>query len=350
MNRNELDHAKTFPVMFSQVREDPRIDLEIIDTIPNKKAKVLMVASGGCTLSVLAHHQKVTGIDAVDVSPAQIDLCKLKLFLLNMPLKSRAELLGHLPLTNRLEKLTEICSSLSICPESFGDLKAVNTYGPDYIGRYEWLFRAFSERFKKTHLGHQLLQIKSMKEQKELLHQDLSEVRALFDTIFSLDTLTELFGPNAVQNRKTSYSDHFYTRFKWTLSHQAIHSNPFFYQFAYLTYPKGTQTHFLSLPQSKPNRVQFHTMDMLKYLISHQSESYDYIHLSNILDWLDIGSVKQVLDQASRVLKRGGKLSLRQLNSTVEIEDTSALSFDVLCDDTRDLSFFYPKIYVGEKS
>jgi S-adenosylmethionine-diacylglycerol 3-amino-3-carboxypropyl transferase len=348
MNRNELDNAKKFPILFSQVREDPQVDLKIIDTIASPKVKILMIASGGCTLGVLASHPRISEIDAVDANPAQIDLCKLKLFLLNTSPKIRAKVLGHLPLSNRQEKLTQICSSLNINPENFGSLAELNLYGPDYVGRYEWLFRSFSKEFKKTQLGQKLPFIKSLEEQKEFLQQDLSEVRALFDTIFSLDSLIELFGPNAVQNHKTSYSDHFYNRFIWTLSNQFIHSNPFFYQFAYLSYPTNRQTDYLSLPSKIPCSVRFHSSCMLQYLASQKPAIYDYVHLSNILDWETPDSINQLLHQAEKVLKKGGKLCIRQLNSTVEIKNTSRLSF-TLYDNAQDLSFFYPKIYIGAR-
>lgn len=353
MDINSLEYAKKFPILFSQVREDPQIDIGIVDSIHKEKMNILMIASGGCTLGVLARHPKIASIDAIDLNKAQIDISKLKLFLLNEPPQTRAEILGHYSLENRKEKLSAICESLDIQSENFGDPEAVNTYGPDYVGRYEWLFRFFSEQFIQTQLGIQLQQITSIEEQRQLLNNsDLSEIQSLFDTTFSLHTLVELFGPNAVQNRKTPYSHHFYTQFIWSLTHQFIRSNPFFYQFAYLSYPKFAQTHYLSLSQGKPTEVHFYALSMLECLTSCKMATYDYIHLSNILDWLDIDSIQQILGEVSRVLKPGGKVSIRQLNSTVKIEDYEDISFERLCNDrliTNDLSFFYPTIYIGEK-
>lgn len=344
MNKNALAYATEFPIMFSQVREDPRVDLDIVESLARPNVKVLMIASGGCTLGVLARHPRICAIDAVDVNPAQIALCKLKLLLLNESPTVRAQVLGHLPSPHREAQL----SSLNIDPEAFGEAAAVYRYGPDYVGRYEWLFRSFSEPFKQTALGQKLPFTASIEQQQALLQQDLCEVRALFDSIFSLDSLIALFGPNAVQNRKTSYADHFYHRFLWTLSHQLIHTNPFFYQFAYLTYPENAQTVFLSLPPKAPCPVQFHTSPMLGYLVSQEAATYDYIHLSNILDWENQGTIDQIIHQSARILKKGGKLSIRQLNSNVEAHHHPNLSF-TLYNNTSDLSFFYPKIHIGEK-
>lgn len=353
MNRNDLEFAKSFPVLFSQVREDPHLDLKIINSIAKSKLNVLMIGSGGCTLAGLAYHSsKIESIDVIDSNSAQIDLCKLKLFLSKKPPQSRAEILGHLPMKDRKNQLSAIFSQLNIPTESFGNLEVVSVYGPDYVGRYEWLFRSFSNDFKETQLGSLIKHASSLKEQKALLDQDLSEIRTLFDHHFSLETLIELFGKEAVQNRCSSYSSHFYNRFIWSLRHQFIHQNPFLYQFAYLSYPKLTQSYFLSLPPYDPGKISFYNQTMINHLMHSESNSYDYIHLSNILDWIDTTSIKQVLEETSRALKPAGKVLIRQLNSTITIKNTSHISFETMHEDElirNDLSFFYPTIYIGTK-
>ena len=347
----DLEFAKSLPVLFSQVREDPHLDLHVINSIASNELNILMIGSGGCTLAGLAYHSPHK-IDVIDVNPAQIDLCKLKLFLAKESPKRRAQLLGHLPMEDRKNQLSSIFTHLNIPQDSLGDLEIVGTYGPDYVGRYEWLFRSFSNDFKKTKLGTQLIDASSLSEQQVLLSQDLTEIQNLFDAHFSLETLVELFGEEAVQNRSSSYSSHFYNRFIWSLRHQFVHQNPFFYQFAYLSYPKSAQSYFLSLPPHEPERISFYNRSMLDHLVSSKSDCYDYVHLSNILDWLDAVSIEHVLEETSRVLKPSGKLLIRQLNSTITIKNTQHLSFETMSENElikNDLSFFYPKIYVGDK-
>lgn len=346
-----LEEAKNSPIMFSQVREDPRIDLRIVSSL-NKNANVLMVSSGGCTLAVLAQNPQVESIDAIDINQAQISLSKLKLHLLKKSPRTRSQLLGHTRLTDRSTALSLICSKKNIPITDFGKLDPLNTYGPDYIGRYEWLFRAFSERFVKTKLATQLSLVTSFNEQRSLLNQDLSEVKGIFDEIFSLNLLVELFGDEATQNRKRPYADHFFDRFRWSLTNQYINKNPFFYQFSYFKYPRNASTLFLSLPQRDPIDVQFHSISMYDHLSKSKSSSYDYIHLSNILDWLDEQFCHQVIGEVSRVLRPKGKVCIRQLNSSMKIRNTEHLLFEEFSNTQLidfDLSFFYPKIFIGEK-
>lgn len=353
MNNKDLEFAKSFPILFSQVREDPRLDLNVIFSIPNNNINVLMIGSGGCTLGSLAYHAfKIGSIDVVDANLAQLDLCRLKLALASHSPQNRAAILGHLPMQDRKSHLLTLFKQLNISLNIFGDFDIVSEYGPDYVGRYEWLFRAFSSDFQKTQLGIQLPKISSFEEQQAVINQDVSEITSLFNEHFSLDTLVGLFGKEAVQNRAKPYSLHFYNRFIWSLQHQFIHQNPFFYQFAYLAYPKLAQTDFLSLPPFRPKHITLHHCTMFDHLVSCASNSYDFIHLSNILDWLDAESRQKVLKETSRVLKPCGKVLIRQLNSTMTIENTSQISFKTIPEADlikNDLSFFYPKTYIGVK-
>ena len=78
---------------------------------------------------------------------------------------------------------------------------------------------------------------------------------------------------------------------------------------------------------------------------------FDFIHLSNILDWLAPEEARATLDLAWKALRPGGCTFIRQLNSSLEIEklggrfewqDTTKLH-------ERDRSFFYRKLHLGRK-
>ena len=47
--------------------------------------------------------------------------------------------------------------------------------------------------------------------------------------------------------------------------------------------------------------------------------SYDFVHLSNILDWLSPEEARATLDVAHAALRPGGWVLIRQLNSTLDI-------------------------------
>src|SRR5713226_4841071 len=92
-----VTEAAALPLAFAQVREDPLLDQAVVARLPGS-ARILMVASGGCTAAWLAASAKVARIHLVDPNPAQIALARLKLHLLHLadPVE-RLALLGHAP-------------------------------------------------------------------------------------------------------------------------------------------------------------------------------------------------------------------------------------------------------------
>lgn len=83
-------------------------------------------------------------------------------------------------------------------------------------------------------------------------------------------------------------------------------------------------------------------------------ESTDLVHLSNILDWLPAESAQAMLDKASRVLKPGGQVIIRQLNSTLDIPsiDSEFVWNHELGSimERADRSYFYPGIFIGRRA
>ncbi len=98
--------AANMPIAFAQVREDSFLDLALLDRIDGHHIRAVMIASGGCTAAALAASGRVDHLHLVDVNPAQIALCRLKLHLLQTatPLE-RLKLLGHEPMpTSRTKR------------------------------------------------------------------------------------------------------------------------------------------------------------------------------------------------------------------------------------------------------
>jgi S-adenosylmethionine-diacylglycerol 3-amino-3-carboxypropyl transferase len=79
--------------------------------------------------------------------------------------------------------------------------------------------------------------------------------------------------------------------------------------------------------------------------------AFDFVHASNILDWLEESDARRLLDAAARALRPGGWILVRQLNSTLDIrglgggfawdESTSSSFLE------RDRSYFYSAIHAG---
>src|SRR5690606_18707845 len=98
--------------------------------------------------------------------------------------------------------------------------------------------------------------------------------------------------------------------------------------------------------------IVFQHAPMLEALASQRGE-YDFVHLSNILDWLDVQHASQALELAWKALRPGGWILVRQLNSSIEVrrlgerftwhvEPSSRLH-------AEDRSFFYRELHLGQR-
>lgn len=350
-----LEKAETFPLGFSQVREDSQIDVWLARQLP-PKSKGIIIGSGGCTAAHLASTNIFSHLTLVDINPAQLDLAKLKIFLLeNATQSERMELLGYTNLSapERKERLLTLLEANAIDKNTFGDIDVVASIGLDYSGRYEMLFAALQEKLQDVPGHETLFQLDCPKEQKLFLGENPDYVMALkkaFTEVMDLNNLVRLFGKEATQNAIKPFSQHFFERTIIAIETLPAASNPYLAQFL-----KGKfyskEYAWLSLPkQGLKTEFQFMKSTMFEALTNSSSE-YDFIHLSNILDWLDVHEATQVLHEASKKLTPGGKLILRQLNSTLEIPSLCSH----LCWQPEiasklhreDRSFFYNKIHIG---
>src|SRR5688572_27657024 len=137
-----VQEATSLPLGFAQVREDPAIDLAVVEAA-GADVRVIMVASGGCTAAALAAAPSVAWIHLVDPNAAQITLSRLKLHLLDTTAPDeRLRLLGHAPAESgrRRTWLDKATSALGVPPEILGPPDLVADWGVDHAGRYERLF------------------------------------------------------------------------------------------------------------------------------------------------------------------------------------------------------------------
>ena len=136
-----LEATARLPVAFTQVREDPAIDVELVRGL-NRAARVLMIASGGETAAMLSK-LPIAELRLVDVNRSQLNLTRLKLQLLTTANRSeRLRLLGHLPMDadKRSGELARRLSALKLPADALGPPALVARHGLDHCGRYEWLF------------------------------------------------------------------------------------------------------------------------------------------------------------------------------------------------------------------
>lgn len=310
---------------FAQVREDPRLDLEVVAEL-GPAPRVVMIASGGETALCLGR-LRLGQLLLVDVNPAQLALVKIKWWLAeNVCAEEARRRLGHLPQAERAERLGETLSDLGLPLNALGSFDRLAQDGPDYSGRYERLFAA---------LRHAL--------RSRTLEDAFAEVMAL-------DNLVALFGASATQNPRRSFAEHFSQRTRLALERPDAARNPFLQSILTGCSPDWDWLRDWQRPKTQPQWLPGAMAEVLPQL---PPASLDLVHLSNILDWLSPPEAAEVLQRAARVLRRGGRVLVRQLNSSLNI---ARLDAPFEWDDAagarlveRDRSYFYPQIHLGRK-
>lgn len=118
--------AITSEIAFSQVREDPRIELRVIQELAKRQQslRVLLVASGGCTALSLLSHPAIAKIEAVDLNPAQLHLVELRRqALLHLSLDEQLRLIGadkSISDRDRLSIYASLSPNLPTSTKAFG--------------------------------------------------------------------------------------------------------------------------------------------------------------------------------------------------------------------------------------
>jgi len=319
-----------------------------------------MVASGGCTASLLATLPCVSRLHLVDLNAAQIALSRLKLQLsANYDPADRLSILGHASMPHEQRRLALIreLAALDLPPTVLGALDLVEKIGPDAAGRYEGLFSKLREELNKVAGDVKaLLQLRDPIEQSRRVHPSTQFGEALdaaFDSVMALPNLIALFGEGATRNRCEPFSRHFAARTRHVLATLPAAENPYLWQLLRGTFPDGVTYPWLSAPKPVKLPEVHWTVASMADTLRGRKEEFDVIHLSNILDWLSPEEARSTLDSAWSALRRGGLLSIRQLNSSLNVQ-ASGTQFEWLAAPAgelhaRDRSFFYRKLHFGLK-
>ena len=352
--------AASMPIAFAQVREDSLLDVEILERIGGRQIRGIMIASGGCTAAALVASGRLTELHLVDMNPAQLALSRLKLDLLHtaMP-QERAEILGHAPLSinERSARLGEALRRLELSPDVLGPPSFVAEVGPDQAGRYELLFAQLRHEIRG--FTSEIVDLLNLDDTAERIRRTRPEAplgRAIdeaFEHGMALPHLVRLFGAQATQNSLESFAKHFARRTRQAIALGCTVDNPYLWQLLTGKFPNGVTTPWMSaMPPSRlPEVIESHcTFDMA---LACFCDRFDFVHLSNILDWLDPDQARRTLQLASCALRPGGYVLIRQLNSALDIPSLDP-SFDWLAAEAgamhaRDRSFFYRDLHLGRK-
>lgn len=346
--------AASLPLTFAQVREDPRLDMELASTLP-PGATVVMIASGGDTAVCLG--RLPLRLHLVDINPAQLALSQVKWRLAGRRDAAAAKrLLGHRPLAEdeRWRLLGEMLGKLGLANDFLGPRDVVARIGADHAGRYERTFAELRDRLSPLR-GELEAALLAGAPVLDLEDSPLGEaMNRAFAEVMSLANLVCLFGEGATRNPRVAFSTHFAARTHEIFRRMAPNKNPFLWQILAGEFPPAVSFDGLVDEGLSPGvSAHWHVGKMDGFLESFATAGADLVHLSNILDWLSPAEGQLMLAQVARVLKPGGRVIIRQLNSTLDIpaiESGLAWESDFgMCMEQRDRSYFYPKIHVGRK-
>jgi S-adenosylmethionine-diacylglycerol 3-amino-3-carboxypropyl transferase len=346
--------------MFAQVREDPLQDRALVRRLRDERGaglRVLQVASGGCTAAVLACEEGVDELVLVDPNPAQLALARLKLRLLQvLEPGERLPLLGHQPWGPDARRLA-LQAHLRTLDLELGDLgppDLVCELGPDQSGRYEQTFAALRRALDdQAEAVLALLQLDDPSQQASRVAAGAPLGDALqraFAEVFALEPLVALFGEGATSNRVRPFDEHFLARTRDACAAFPAASNPYLWQVLAGRYPSDAVAPWLELTAETLPRVTC-VNRFMNDALREVDGAFDLVHLSNILDWLSHDEAAETLRLATDRLRPGGRVVIRQLNSTVDVRGAGpGVTWEAGLSEAlhaQDRSFFYRDLHVG---
>ena len=248
--------------------------------------------------------------------------------------------------------------ALHLAPNALGSLDFVAEVGPDHAGRYEVLFSEL-----RAELGEYaddlttLLELRDPMEQSQRANPATPLGQALdaaFESVMALPNLIALFGEAATRNRYEPFATHFARRTRHVLSTLPAADNPYLWQLLKGRFPDSQTLYPWLMTGARPRmaRISWSVSTMAEAL-GNSDQAFDFIHLSNILDWLNPDEAYATIERTWQALRPGGFTLIRQLNSTLDIESFGE-RFQWQRDSARklhdcDRSFFYRKLHLGRK-
>lgn len=322
----------TNPIQFAVVREDPLIDARIIREIGAKRA--LLIGSGGCTAFCLQSLFPNLELRLVDPNPAQLDLIRRK-----------ASLIESQALTSDLKALKRAFGAGT--PDDHGSLVG--------CGNFESLFRSLRRFLHEFVAGEE--ELEAMFASPEALASGRARLLSsrywpvAFELFFSDSILNAMFTENATQHApKGSYPAYFRGVIERELKSPRALENYFLHHVLlghYLDDP-GSLPLYLTAP-AKRHRFEYVQSAMNQV---DDLEGFDFIHLSNIFDWMAPAEVAALARMIVARARPGAAVLFRQLNNQRDLRPLFAPRFTF--DDglagtllAKDRSLFYCKIEAG---
>ncbi len=309
-------------IHFSQVREDPAIEVAVCNMVKNDKLNILMIGSGGCTLFTLLN-EKVNFVHVVDYNQAQLNLIMLKLEVICY-LKDKMKVLDFLEGRLKKDEYTTIYenikSKLPDISQTFWNENMDLIYkGVNTVGCYEQLFT------------------------------ELVESKFDFKAVFNKFNLASKFGKKAVDNCDDKFSEYFEEVFNTYKNKSTPDNNYFYHQVLHGKYsPKCLPAYFDNLDNiiAHKNKITLINSDIAHKTLP--SEEYDVVQISNIADWMSPNLLESFLQKIYKALKKDGFIIARRLLGSYNLKSKISEYFSVVT-VPEDRSYFYSEVVVGRK-
>jgi len=308
-------------LQFAAVREDPCIEERVLRE--QRCSSALLVGSAGCTALYLHATLPDLRLELVDPNPAQLE---------HVALKQRA--------------------LASFSPTRFN----VGTPDPQALhecGNFERLFRLFRDALDRFVISADERRRRFEDEQSDW-HDVLAHRYwpATFATVFSNELLVAMFGPDAVQHaRPHSYPSYFRQRLELGLRDPERNLNPWLHH-VLLGHYREAEAAWPPYLRHRKAILQPFTTHGCALLEMPTFAPYDFVQLSNVMDWMHADGCRELAERLTAELRPGATVLWRQLNNTRDLTEHFAPGFAF--DSERDASLtaserslFYNRVHCG---
>lgn len=314
------------PVQFAVVREDPRIEERIARE--RKSRRALLIGSGGCTALHLRAALPELQIQLIDPNPAQLRHVDAKLRALAAADGSAASLAAF-------------------------NVDATDEAGLSECGNFERLFRLLRDSLDRFVIPADERQ--SRLQTPGSNWDDVFGHRywlAAFASVFHEDLLVAMFGPDAVQHaERGSYPRYFCSRIQRGLQADDRHQNPWLHHVLLGQYlpDAACWPPFLQAKHEDFTAFRTHECPLLDL---PSFEDFDFVQLSNVMDWMDEASCVDLARRLVAELRPGATILWRQLNNNRDLAGhfAPAFAFDAERDarlTEQERSLFYNQVRCG---
>lgn len=317
-------------LQFAVVREDPEIELAVLERYPARRA--LVIGSGGCTVFTLRSKQPGLELLVVEPNRAQVEW-----------IEAKSEALRTLPLAERLR-------AFDVGAEATDDHPGWTQRG-NFEGLFRGLRRFLNEFVASAAEFHAFFDDPNPLQAQVWFANRYWKVA--FEMFFSDALLEAMFSRAATQHAAPgSYPDYFRRAFERGLIRPDADVNYFLHHVFLGHYRDDSR----ALPPYLISSVLDSHFEICAKRIEEVEDfsAFEFIHLSNVMDWMDESSIARLTSAIRNTTKHGTTLLWRQLNNDRDLAAGFGPAFSTDPEFersllSRDRSLFYCHIGVARR-